>query len=346
MNYSHKVNRLDDHNIEVEVSVKYSDYANVAEKILNRLSPNVKITGFRPGKAPKSQIESKIGDDVFSEAVREIMPEVALEIVEKDNLTPITTPEYDILKFSNADGLVFRFSFVSSPEIKLGNLTKLNVKRPEKENISDSEIDDLVYKLFPEHKDGNKPITAKEIKKLDMEGVDSEQALRDMICNRLKLLKEDEAENKYRQDLISAAIKASSIPVPAKLLTMETDQLMKSHIKRIGELGMETQIDEFLAAQGTTQEELRKQKEKEALARLQTEFLFTNIVKEFDIVPTSDEVHQAIHSIEDPAMQETYHSPAGQRYILSVLIEQRAIQKLLELSNPKAKVESKKNKKD
>src|SRR5438270_9267898 len=81
--------------IEVPAEVVNATY----DRVLNRLASKAKIEGFRPGKAPRALIESRIGPAALREEVVETMvPEVVRQALDERSIDPIENPDVEVLE--------------------------------------------------------------------------------------------------------------------------------------------------------------------------------------------------------------------------------------------------------
>src|SRR5579872_5163334 len=81
--------------IEVPVETVDATY----ERVLNRLASRAKIEGFRPGRAPRSLVEARLGPAVLREEVVEAMiPEVMRQALVEKSIDPIDNPDVEILE--------------------------------------------------------------------------------------------------------------------------------------------------------------------------------------------------------------------------------------------------------
>ena len=79
-----------------EISVEYSKYQVYEDTALVELSKSVKVPGFRPGKAPKDLAAPEVASKAFTKAVNKLLPDYALEVLEKEKINPIANVEYSL----------------------------------------------------------------------------------------------------------------------------------------------------------------------------------------------------------------------------------------------------------
>lgn len=358
--YTYKVEKIDGSKIKVAVTVESSEFKKFEELAYNELAPNVKIAGFRPGKAPRAQIESKISNDLFSTTVKKMLSSIASEVIDTESMNPLTQLNYDLTKASDA-GVEFTFDFINYPDVNLGDFSKLKFS-PDIIKVEDKEIDEVIANLFSAKKDtstestkseaenskeSEKPEASEEEKKnlknltdemvveLEIDSVKTVAELRQHIESRLTEIKQRSTDSKAIEDLIDAAVKASDIPVPEELIHDSAHRQVDEYIARIEGLGAAINVDEFLTAQGKDRQKLHDEKMEIAKNQIERELLMTEIVRKYELMPTPEDIEKELGAIQDADARAQYDTPEGRRYIVSVLIQQRAVDKLKELAQKK-----------
>lgn len=136
-----------DQKIKLTIDVDVETIKKTSDLVFERLSKNVKVAGFRPGKAPRHMIEKEIGQDrLNAEILDAVIPETYYEAVIKENLNPVGPPEVKLIKFVPTDGLTYEAIIEILPEIKLPDLTKVNIKR-ETPKVEVKEVQDVLDDL-------------------------------------------------------------------------------------------------------------------------------------------------------------------------------------------------------
>lgn len=89
------------------VQIDDAELAAATKKAAAKLSRNIKIKGFRPGKAPLQVIERHVGADYLrSEAIEEAIQLVVPEAIDEAGLEPVTIPSVAAVRDDNEDGVV------------------------------------------------------------------------------------------------------------------------------------------------------------------------------------------------------------------------------------------------
>jgi trigger factor len=113
---------------------------------LKQLAARARIPGFRPGKAPLKVVQQQYGEsarlDVIGELVRQTWPEAAAQA----KVQPAGAPDFQITSEKAGEPLAYVASFDVFPEVKLDQLDRIEVVRPEVE-ISDADVERLIGNL-------------------------------------------------------------------------------------------------------------------------------------------------------------------------------------------------------
>ena len=115
-------------------------------KRLRETARTVRLNGFRPGKIPVKEVRRRFGTSIRAEVAVALMQSSFHEALLQEQLQPAGTPTFDPGDLEAADGFQFTATFEVFPEIELGDLSGVQVKRPEAE-VTDTDIDAMVDRL-------------------------------------------------------------------------------------------------------------------------------------------------------------------------------------------------------
>jgi len=104
-----------------------------------------KIKGFRPGKVPAKVVRQRYGQQVREEVLNEVLQKSYSEAVTQENLNPAGGPKIET-EDGNGKTFAFTATFEIMPEIKLKDLEKIKIEKPDV-TIGDSDIDDMMLNL-------------------------------------------------------------------------------------------------------------------------------------------------------------------------------------------------------
>ncbi|WP_303856996.1 trigger factor [Allisonella histaminiformans] len=127
-----KVEALDQHKVKVTVEVPAADVVKGYKQAVSRFANQIRLKGFRKGKAPCKVLEMYLGKEAIEGEAKEIVFNRALEqALQNEKLVPVTQPEVKDESFSEKDGSTFTATFVKRPEVKLGEYKNLDAKHAE-----------------------------------------------------------------------------------------------------------------------------------------------------------------------------------------------------------------------
>ncbi len=120
----------------VEVEVTADDVNRSVQRAARGLAREMRLPGFRKGKAPPSLVIQRVGfDAVIDEAVREALPGWYEKAIFASGVSPIGDPEVEVTEVPKAAGepLAFKFEVGVRPEAQLGEYLGLEVGRADAE---------------------------------------------------------------------------------------------------------------------------------------------------------------------------------------------------------------------
>src|SRR5437899_715783 len=86
--------------VELKLVVPTERVERALEQAYSHMAPQVKVAGFRPGKAPRPILERQIGWEALREhALEHLLPEVVGEAVSEQQLEVIDTPRVQVEAF-------------------------------------------------------------------------------------------------------------------------------------------------------------------------------------------------------------------------------------------------------
>ena len=131
---------------EITITVEGQDWTKAIDKAFNKKKNEVKIPGFRKGTVTKEIYIKKMGiESLFIDASDIAIEDAYVKALKDSKLEPVCEPSVSIEKIDK-EGITYKFTIITKPEIKLGKYTKLGVKK-EKVEVSKEEINEEVEKL-------------------------------------------------------------------------------------------------------------------------------------------------------------------------------------------------------
>lgn len=148
----------------------------VKQITLERLSHNVRVPGFRPGKAPANLVEKQIDQSVFqTEFLEQAVNHLYVEAAQHEKLRPVSQPEISITKFVPFTTLEFTAEVESVGKIELPDYKKIKVDIKHTE-VTTSDVDKVIDNLLSrgaDKKEVKRPAKAGDEVVIDFAGTDT-----------------------------------------------------------------------------------------------------------------------------------------------------------------------------
>ncbi len=154
--------------VEFTIEIKKEEIEKKFNETLDKYAADIKLPGFRVGKAPIEVVRSRFKDAINEEVVNQLLNEAFLEKINKDKLKVISKPIIKKLDHEEGKDLEAQMAVEVLPEIELPDLETLEVDIP---------LKDLEHEPFDEQKAIDRlleahmhqvPVTDRGIKENDM----------------------------------------------------------------------------------------------------------------------------------------------------------------------------------
>lgn len=115
---------------KLKVAVAAQDVEKEFSQRLKRLSQQVKMPGFRPGKVPLKMVEAQYGGRLMDEIAGDLIETSLREAIVREGLRPAAGPRIDNRTIARDKGLEYTAEFEIYPEIKKLDLAGVAIERP------------------------------------------------------------------------------------------------------------------------------------------------------------------------------------------------------------------------
>ncbi len=123
--------------------------ARIDQEVSSRLKSvgkTAKIKGFRPGKVPAKVVQQRYGKKIREEVRSELIQKSYTDAVIQEKLNPAGGPRIEPQETKDGGGLAYVATFEIMPDVKLSNLDKIVITKPEV-SIGKKDLDAMVEKL-------------------------------------------------------------------------------------------------------------------------------------------------------------------------------------------------------
>lgn len=167
------VEPLEGNKVKLSVEVEEPEFDKAVDAALRKVAREVRIPGFRPGKAPRKLIEARMGrEGLRQEALREALPDYYAEALRQTEVDAIAPPEIDITSGQEEGPVAFDAVVEVRPQVNLVGYQGLQVTVPSPV-ITDDELSKQIDRLrtpFGELKEVDRPIRDGDHVTLDLHG--------------------------------------------------------------------------------------------------------------------------------------------------------------------------------
>jgi trigger factor len=127
--------------VRLTVEIDEAEIDEALDEVMKRLSREVRVPGFRPGKVPRRVIEARMGGSAAlrGEALREALPDFYARAVTDTEVDPIDQPDIDITSGDESGPVSFDAVVLVRPTVAIPGYQGLVVTVPTLE-VSDEEV--------------------------------------------------------------------------------------------------------------------------------------------------------------------------------------------------------------
>ncbi|KKR81379.1 MAG: Trigger factor [Candidatus Daviesbacteria bacterium GW2011_GWA1_41_61] len=134
--------------VDMEVTVPWADIAPKWDEILQKLSQDIELPGFRKGQAPLNMVEQQLGSKVQDEFLKIVMPQALVDALQGTDVVPIDYPKYQLISFTKGQPLIFKATITERPKVEVGDYKTISAQRPPIKTVTDEEVEKIVEDLY------------------------------------------------------------------------------------------------------------------------------------------------------------------------------------------------------
>ncbi len=141
------VEQLSPTRVRINVEVPFQELQPDFERAYKELAKQVRLPGFRPGKAPAKLLEARVGKEaILDQVVNEALPSRYGQAVTESDVRPLGQPEIEVTKKEYGQELVFTAEVDVRPDFTLPDLSALKIT-VDPIKVSDEEVDTELQNL-------------------------------------------------------------------------------------------------------------------------------------------------------------------------------------------------------
>ena len=167
-----KLKNISDVKVELTISLGTEELKAAEQVALTKLAKEVKIEGFRKGKAPLELVAAQVDQTILGqETLENALSKAVAEAFLKEDIKAIDRPEVDVKKFIPGIELEFTATTEIMPKVELGDYKNLKVEKDTVE-VSKEEVSETIDRILKNFA---------EKKKVDRESKDGDEVIIDFL---------------------------------------------------------------------------------------------------------------------------------------------------------------------
>lgn len=141
------VERLPDSEVRITAEAPPEVADEGIARAVTQLARQVKLPGFRPGKAPAPVVERAVGwDAIRQEAIDAVLPRLYEQALRQEELDPVTSPNVTEVDLERGRPVRFAATLVVRPKVTLGAWRQIRVPAIEKP-VPEGEVESTLEEL-------------------------------------------------------------------------------------------------------------------------------------------------------------------------------------------------------
>ncbi len=228
------VKKLDASRWELKFEIPRERVSEKFDKIYEELGKVVKVKGFRQGKVPRHILETQHSKLAKEEVIKELIPEVYQEGLEKEKIKPIDLPE--ILDVNINEGKVtFTAKLDVKPEVKVNDYKKIKVKR-KSSTVTPEELNKTL-EFFKKGQGEGKEVTIDDAFAHGL-GFPSLEEFTKSLSRQLEIDKDRHNRMDVENQVAEHLLKKAKLTAPASLVKKQLERRLEDIRRRLASQGM------------------------------------------------------------------------------------------------------------
>lgn len=125
------VEPLEGNKVKLSVEVDEDEFEKAVDAAYRKIAHEVRIPGFRPGKAPRRLLEARVGKEAArQEALRDALPDYYAQALDEADVDAIAAPEIDITSGQDDGPIAFDAVVEVRPNVSVAGYRGLQVTVP------------------------------------------------------------------------------------------------------------------------------------------------------------------------------------------------------------------------
>ena len=294
--------------VEITVSIPAAIFDATRARAVAQIGADLKIPGFRKGKAPEKVLVSRVGERAILEEMAEIAIQNAYPIIlSEEQIDAIGHPEVRLTKLAMGNPLEAVITTDVFPQLTLPDYRKIasSVKK-ETVELKDEEIEKTITEIRKIRakqlaEESGKPFDEQDLPNLDdtfvrtLGDFTSVDAFRTSVRENLLKERERTAKEKRRVAIVESILKEVRGDIPEVMIEQELRRMEEEFAHDVERMGMK--FDSYMKELGKTREDIRKDWRNDAERRVKVQLMIAEIARKENIVASEREIELEVNKL-------------------------------------------------
>jgi trigger factor len=136
--------------VTLQVELPAEQVAKEWQSVAAQFQKNVRLPGYRPGKAPQSLIDTRFAKDIKEELTNRLLRESLNEAIKEKNLRVLSVSQVENVEIADDKTMRYRATVVTAPDFELPDYSSIPVELA-KETVTDEHVQRWVDQMREPH---------------------------------------------------------------------------------------------------------------------------------------------------------------------------------------------------
>ncbi|MBJ7293144.1 MAG: trigger factor, partial [Ilumatobacteraceae bacterium] len=138
------IEALEGNKVKLSIELEEAEFDREIDAAFRKIAKEIRLPGFRPGKAPRQVVEARIGKDAArTQAIQDAIPEYLSRAVREHDVDIVATPDVELKEGQEAGVVKFDATCEIRPEITVPGYTGLRIELPSPE-VTDENLEEVI----------------------------------------------------------------------------------------------------------------------------------------------------------------------------------------------------------
>lgn len=136
--------------VTLQVELPADQVSKEWQSVARQFQRNVRIPGYRPGKAPQALVETRFAKDIKEELTNKLLRESLNEAIKEKNLRVLSVSDVENIEIGEDKTMRYKATVVTAPEFELPDYSSIPVELA-KEEVTDEHVQKWIDQLREPH---------------------------------------------------------------------------------------------------------------------------------------------------------------------------------------------------